>query len=149
MLERYARLPIDSPRQIILVVALITLIISPFVLKVEFSTDVQAFLPQSQEVETYDAITEDFGKDSSVVNLYLTSISSSNVLTMDNLVDILQLHNDCLQIDGVEGVLSVADFFDSALLDSGLSLSAVESAEEPWELVYGRLSSIERNRCRD
>ena len=32
MLERYARLPIDSPRQIILVVALITLIISPFVL---------------------------------------------------------------------------------------------------------------------
>ena len=52
MLERYARLPIDSPRQIILVVALITLIISPFVLKVEFSTDVQAFLPQSEEVET-------------------------------------------------------------------------------------------------
>ena len=141
MLERYARLPIDSPRQIILVVALITLIISPFVLKVEFSTDVQAFLPQSQEVETYDAITEDFGKDSSVVNLYLTSISSSNVLTMDNLVDILQLHNDCLQIDGVEGVLSVADFFDSALLDSGLSLSAVESAEEPWELVYDSIST--------
>ena len=141
MLERYARLPIDSPRQIILVVALITLIISPFVLKVEFSTDVQAFLPQSEEVETYDAITEDFGKDSSVVNLYLTSISSSNVLTMDNLVDILQLHNDCLQIDGVEGVLSVADFFDSALLDSGLSLSAVESAEEPWELVYDSIST--------
>ena len=81
MLERYARLPIDSPRQIILVVALITLIISPFVLKVEFSTDVQAFLPQSEEVETYDLITEDFGKDSSVVNLYLTSVSGSNVLT--------------------------------------------------------------------
>ena len=141
MLERYARLPIDSPRQIILVVALITLIISPFVLKVEFSTDVQAFLPQSEEVETYDAITEDFGKDSSVVNLYLTSISSSNVLTMENLVDILQLHNDCLQIDGVEGVLSVADFFDSALLDSGLSLSAVETAEEPWELVYDSIST--------
>ena len=141
MLERYARLPIDSPRQIILVVALITLIISPFVLKVEFSTDVQAFLPQSEEVETYDAITEDFGKDSSVVNLYLTSVSGSNVLTMDNLVDILQLHNDCLQIDGVEGVLSVADFFDSALLDSGLSLSAVKSAEEPWELVYDSIST--------
>ena len=141
MLERYARLPIDSPRQIILVVALITLIISPFVLKVEFSTDVQAFLPQSEEVETYDAITENFGKDSSVVNLYLTSVSGSNVLTMDNLVDILQLHNDCLQIDGVEGVLSVADFFDSALLDSGLSLSAVKSAEEPWELVYDSIST--------
>ena len=141
MLERYARLPIDSPRQIILVVALITLIISPFVLKVEFSTDVQAFLPQSEEVETYDAITEDFGKDSSVVNLYLTSVSGSNVLTMDNLVDILQLHNDCLQIDGVKGVLSVADFFDSALLDSGLSLSAVKSTEEPWELVYDSIST--------
>ena len=141
MLERYARLPIDSPRQIILVVALISLIISPFVLKVEFSTDVQAFLPQSEEVETYDAITEDFGKDSSIVNLYLTSVSGSNVLTMDSLVDILQLHNDCLQIDGVKGVLSVADFFDSALLDSGLSLSAVKSAEEPWELVYDSIST--------
>ena len=141
MLERYARLPIDSPRQIILVVALISLIISPFVLKVEFSTDVQAFLPQSEEVETYDAITEDFGKDSSIVNLYLTSVSGSNVLTMDSLVDILQLHNDCLQIDGVKGVLSVADFFDSALLDSGLSLSEVKSAEEPWELVYDSIST--------
>ena len=141
MLERYARLPIDSPRQIILVVALISLIISPFVLKVEFSTDVQAFLPQSEEVETYDAITEDFGKDSSIVNLYLTSVSGSNVLTMDSLVDILQLHNDCLQIDGVKGVLSVADFFDSALLDSGLSLSAVKSEEEPWELVYDSIST--------
>ena len=141
MLERYARLPIDSPRQIILVVALITLIISPFILKVEFSTDVQAFLPQSEEVETYDTITEDFGKDSSVVNLYLTSVSEDNVLTMDNLVDILQIHNDCLQIDGVKGVLSVADFFDSALVDSGLSLSTVQTADEPWQLVYDSIST--------
>lgn len=141
MLERYARLPIDSPRQIILVVALVTLIISPFVLKVEFSTDVQAFLPQSEEVETYDVITEDFGKDSSVVNLYLTSISGNNVLTMDNLVDILKLHNDCLQINGVQGALSVADFFDSALIDSGLSLNSVSTAEEPWELVYDSIST--------
>ena len=141
MLERYARLPIDSPRQIILVVALVTLIISPFVLKVEFSTDVQAFLPQSEEVETYDIITEDFGKDSSVVNLYLTSVSGNNVLTMGNLVDILKLHNDCLQIDGVQGVLSVADFFDSALIDSGLSLNSVSTAEEPWELVYDSIST--------
>ena len=141
MLERYARLPIDSPRQIILVVALITLIISPFILKVEFSTDVQAFLPQSEEVETYDTITEDFGRDSSVVNLYLTSVSEDNVLTMDNLVDILQIHNDCLQIDGVKGVLSVADFFDSALIDSGLSLSTVQNAEEPWQLVYDSISA--------
>ena len=141
MLERYARLPIDSPRQIILVVALITLIISPFILQVEFSTDVQAFLPQSEEVETYDTITEDFGKDSSIVNLYLTSVSSNNVLTMDNLVDILQIHNDCLQINGVKGVLSVADFFDSALVDSGLSLSAVQTAEEPWQLVYDSIST--------
>ena len=120
---------------------MITLIISPFVLKVEFSTDVQAFLPQSEEVETYDLITEDFGKDSSVVNLYLTSVSGSNVLTMPNLVDILQIHNDCLQIEGVKGVLSVADFFDSALSDSGLSLSSVESADEPWELVYDSIST--------
>ena len=54
---------------------------------------------------------------------------------MNNLVDILKLHNDCLQIEGVQGVLSVADFFDSALLDSGLSLNSVSTAEEPWELV--------------
>ena len=71
MLERYARLPIDSPRQIVLVVALVTLIVSPFLLKVEFSTDVQAFLPQSDEVETYDLISEDFGKDSSLLRIYL------------------------------------------------------------------------------
>ena len=141
MLERYARLPIDSPRQIVLVVALVTLIVSPFLLKVEFSTDVQAFLPQSEEVETYDLISEDFGKDSSVVNLYLTSVSGSNVLTMDNLVDILNIHNNCLQIQGVKSVLSVADFFDSALIDSGLSLSTASSAEEPWELVYESIST--------
>jgi predicted RND superfamily exporter protein len=110
-------------------------------LKVEFSTDVQAFLPQSEEVETYDTITEDFGKDSSVVNLYLTSVSEDNVLTMDNFVDILQIHNDCLQIDGVKGVLSVADFFDSALVDSGLSLSTVQTADEPWQLVYDSIST--------
>tara|TARA_B100000902_G_scaffold83631_1_gene88202 strand:- start:864 stop:3731 length:2868 start_codon:yes stop_codon:yes gene_type:complete len=141
MLERYARLPIDSPRQIVLVVALVTLIVSPFLLKVEFSTDVQAFLPQSEEVETYDLISKDFGKDSSVVNLYLTSVSGSNVLTMDNLVDILKIHNNCLQIQGVKSVLSVADFFDSALIDSGLSLSTASSAEEPWELVYESIST--------
>ena len=141
MLERYARLPIDSPRQIVLVVALVTLIVSPFLLRVEFSTDVQAFLPQSDEVETYDLISEDFGKDSSIVNLYLTSVSGGNVLTMNNLVDILEIHNNCLQIQGVKSVLSVADFFDSALIDSGLSLSTASSAEEPWELVYESIST--------
>ena len=60
---------------------------------------------------------------------------------MANLVDILQIHDDCLQIEGVKGVLSVADFFDSALSDSGLSLSSVESADEPWELVYDSIST--------
>ena len=39
MIERYARLPIDSPRQIILIVALLTLVISPSILNVEFETD--------------------------------------------------------------------------------------------------------------
>ena len=141
MLERYARLTIDSPRQIILAVALVTLIISPFILKVEFSTDVQAFLPQSDEVETYDKINEDFGRDSSVVNLYLVSSSNGNVLSMNNLVDILQIHNDCLQVNGVESVLSVSDFFNSALMESGLSLSTVKDTEEPWQLVFDSISS--------
>ena len=91
MIERYARLPIDSPRQIIFFVALFTLIISPFILQVNFETDVQAFLPQSNEVDDYDEINEDFGRDSSVVQLYLTSKIDGNVLTIDNLNDILQL----------------------------------------------------------
>ena len=109
MIERYARLPIDSPRQIILFVALFTLIILPFIFQVQFETDVQAFLPQSSEVETYNEINEDFGRDSSVVQLYLTSVVGDNVLTIDNLNDILQLHNDCTKITGVQDVLSVAD----------------------------------------
>ena len=141
MLERYARLTIDSPRQIILAVALITLIISPFILKVEFSTDVQAFLPQSDEVETYDKINEDFGRDSSVVSLYITSLSNGNVLTISNLLDILRVHNDCLQVEGVEGVFSVANFFNLALIESNLSLSGIQNLDQPWEHVHESISS--------
>lgn len=141
MIERYARLPIDSPRQIIFFVALFTLIISPFILQVEFATDVQAFLPQSEEVETYDEINEDFGKDSSVANLYLTSVTEGNVLTIENLNDILLLHNDCTKIIGVKDVLSVAGFFNSALLDSSLSLSEVAESEDPWQLVYDSIAT--------
>ena len=129
MIERYAKLPIDSPRQIILFVALFTLIISPFILQVNFETDVQAFLPQSNEVDDYDEINEDFGRDSSVVQLYLTSKIDGNVLTIDNLNDILQLHNDCAKISGVQDVLSVAGFFDAALIDSGLSLQELSQEE--------------------
>ena len=127
MLERYARLPIDSPKPIIVVVMLLTLIACPLMLKVEFATDVQAFLPQSDEVETYDKITEQFGRDPSVVNLYLTSIDGGNVLIMQNLADILALHHDSSKIAGVRDVLSVAGFFDDALRDSGTSLNEVNS----------------------
>ena len=141
MIERYARLPIDSPRQIIFFVALFTLIISPFILQVEFATDVQAFLPQSEEVETYDEINEDFGRDSSVVNLYLTSVTDDNVLTIANLNDMLLLHNECTQINGVKDVLSVAEFFDSALIDSGLSLTEVSQEEVPWQFIHESISS--------
>ena len=125
MLERYARLPIDSPRSIILIVVLLTLVAFPSLLKVEFATDVQAFLPQSEEVETYDTISEQFGKDSSVVSLYVTPTVGNSVLTMQNLADILVLHQQSSEIDGVEDVLSVAGFFDDALRDSGTSLDEV------------------------
>ncbi len=141
MIERYARLPIDSPRQIILFVALITILLSPFILQVQFETDVQAFLPQSDEVEAYDEINEDFGRDSSIVQLYLTSEVEGNVLSIDNLMDILVLHNDCDKISGVKDVLSVAGFFDSALIDSDLSLNEVSQRESPWQLVYESISS--------
>ena len=141
MIERYARLPIDSPRQIILFVALFTILISPFILQVKFETDVQAFLPQSNEVEAYDEINEDFGRDSSVVQLYLTSSVDGNVLTIDNLNDILKLHNDCAKITGVQDVLSVAGFFDSALIDSGLSLEGLLQEEEPWQFVFDSIST--------
>ena len=127
MLERYARLPIDSPRPIIVVVVLLTLIACPFLLKVEFATDVQAFLPQSEEVETYDKITDQFGRDSSVANLYITPLGGNNVLTMQNLADVLVLHQESSKITGVKDVLSVAGFFDEALKDSGTSLNEVNS----------------------
>jgi len=127
MLERYARLPIDSPRPIIVVVVLLTLIACPFLLKVEFATDVQAFLPQSEEVETYDKITDQFGRDSSVANLYITPLGGNNILTMQNLADVLVLHQESSKISGVKDVLSVAGFFDEALKDSGTSLNEVNS----------------------
>ena len=127
MLERYARLPIDSPRPIIWVVVLLTLVASPLLLEVEFATDVQAFLPQSEEVETYDKITDQFGRDSSVANLYITPLGGNNVLTMQNLADILVLHQESSKITGVKDVLSVAGFFDEALKDSGTSLNEVNS----------------------
>ena len=127
MLERYARLPIDSPRPIIVVVVLLTLIACPFLLKVEFATDVQAFLPQSEEVETYDKITDQFGRDSSVANLYITPLGGNNILTMQNLADVLVLHQESSKITGVKDVLSVAGFFDEALKDSGTSLNEVNS----------------------
>ena len=38
MLERYARLPIDSPRPIIWVVVLLTLVACPLLLEVEFAS---------------------------------------------------------------------------------------------------------------
>ena len=141
MLKRYSRLSIENSRQIIVIVSLLTLIISPFIFKVEFATDVEAFLPQSEEVETYDIISDDFGKDSSVVYLYLTSISKDNVLTMDNLEDILELHNYCSQLYGVKDVISVGGFFDSALQDSGLSLSEVKDSTNSWQLVYDSIST--------
>ena len=126
MLERYARLPIDSPRPIIGVVVLLTLFASPLLLEVEFATDVEAFLPQSEEVETYDKITDQFGRDSSVANLYITSVGG-NVLTMQNLANILVLHQESSKITGVKDVLSVAGFFDKSLRDSGTSLNEVNS----------------------
>ena len=141
MLERYARLPIDSPRQIILGVAILTLLISPNILNVDFETDVQAFLPQSNEVEAYDKINENFGRDSSLVQLYLTSVKGDNVLTIPNLNDILELHEDCNKITGVQDVLSVAGFFNSALIDSGLSLSEIDQNKTPWQLVYDSIAS--------
>jgi len=125
MLERYARLPIDSPRPIIVVVVLLTLIAC--LLEVEFATDVQAFLPQSEEVETYDKITDQFGRDSSVANLYITPLGGNNILTMQNLADVLVLHQESSKISGVKDVLSVAGFFDEALKDSGTSLNEVNS----------------------
>ena len=88
-----------------------------------------------------DEINEDFGRDSSVVQLYLTSINSANVLTLQNLNDILVLHNQCKEISGVEDVLSVAAFFDSALGDSGLSLSEIGQEKEPWQLIYESIST--------
>ena len=141
MIERYARLPIESPRQIVVIVALLTLVLSPFILQVEFVTDVDAFLPQSSEVETYDKISEDFGSDSSIVNLYLTSATNQNILTIDNLEDVLDLHTQCSEIGGVKDVISVAGFFDSALRDSDMSLSKVQESDNPWQLVYDSISS--------
>ena len=55
--------------------------------------------------------------------------------------DILQLHNDCTKITGVQDVLSVADFFDSALIDSGLSLALLSEEEEPWQFVFDSIST--------
>ena len=46
---------------------------------------------------------------------------------MQNLVDILVLHQESSKIIGVKDVLSVAGFFDEALKDSGTSLDEVNN----------------------
>ena len=129
MLERFSRLPIESPKPIIWIVALLTLIATPALLNVEFATDVQAFLPQSEEVETYDKITDNFGRDSSVVNLYITPLGDGNVLTMANLQEVLYLHEESSKLVGVKDVISVAGFFDDALRDSGTTLQEINGEE--------------------
>ena len=59
--------------------------------------------------------------------LYITPLGGINVLSMQNLADILVLHQQSSEIDGVEDVLSVAGFFDDALRDSGTTLNEVNS----------------------
>ena len=143
MIERFARLPIDNPKQITVSVIIFSLLISPYIFQVEFATDVQAFLPQSEEVDTYEKINNRFGKDSSVLNLYLTSVSKGNVLSIQNIEDILELHYSCSSIFGVDSVLSVSGLFDSALRDSGLSLDQVQNSDAPWQLIYDSMYNVE------
>ena len=63
MIERYARLPIDSPRQIILFVALFTINIYPFFLKFKFEKNFNIFFKKANEVDDYDEINKNFGRD--------------------------------------------------------------------------------------
>ena len=144
MLDRAARLPLERPREIIAATIVITLLLAPFLQDVSFSTDVEAFLPDSPAVANHERTEALFGKESKVAQLYLVpSDGRNNILTMPAMLEMLDLHQRVERIPGVTNVVSVAVFFDQALADGGRSLDEVSQDACPWEQVHESLGSLE------
>jgi len=144
MLDRAARLPLERPREIIAATIVITLLLAPFLQDVSFSTDVEAFLPDSPAVANHERTEVLFGQESKVAQLYLVpSDGRNNILTMPAMLEMLDLHQRVERIPGVTNVVSVAGFFDQALADGGRSLDEVSQDACPWEQVHESLGSLE------
>jgi predicted RND superfamily exporter protein len=144
MLDRIARLPLERPREIVAATIVITLLLAPFLQDVSFSTDVEAFLPDSPTVANHERTETLFGQESKVAQLYLVPSSGrNNVLTMPALLEMLDLHERVEQIPGVTNVVSVAGFFDQVLADGGRSFDAVSQDACPWEQVRNSMGPFE------
>ena len=143
MLDRAARLPLERPHATLAAILLLTLLLAPSLLQVSFQTDVEAFLPNSEAASQHERVELLFGRESKVAQLYVIPTNGNNILTMEALLEIQELHQQAAQLEGVRTVVSVSSFFDSALREKGASLETISLSDCPWDEVYTALVESE------
>ncbi|MEC8869020.1 MAG: hypothetical protein VX511_00140, partial [Candidatus Thermoplasmatota archaeon] len=143
MLDRAARLPLERPHATLAAILLLTLLLAPSLLQVSFQTDVEAFLPNSEAASQHERVELLFGRESKVAQLYVMPTNGNNVLTMEALLEIQELHQQAAQLEGVRTAVSVSSFFDSALREKGASLETISLSDCPWDEVYTALVESE------
>ena len=143
MLDRAARLPLERPHATLAAILLLTLLLAPSLLQVSFQTDVEAFLPNSEAASQHERVELLFGRESKVAQLYVIPTNGNNILTMEALLEIQELHQQAAQLEGVRTAISVSSFFDSALREKGASLETISLSDCPWDEVYTALVESE------
>ena len=143
MFDRAARLPLERPHATVAAILLLTLLLAPSLLQVSFQNDVEAFLPNSEAASQHERVELLFGRESKVAQLYVMPTNGNNVLTMEALLEIQELHRQAAQLEGVRTAISVSSFFDSALREKGASLETISLSDCPWDEVYTALVESE------
>jgi len=138
MMRRVTQVILERHREVVALVAVVTLLFAVFLPNVAFQTDVEAFLPDSEVVEQHHAVETLFGRESHVAYVYLTlAEGQNNTLTLPALQESLLLAQQALNVEHVTNVISVASYFDSALRDeTGTGLNEYSNETEFWEMVY-------------
>ena len=138
MLRRVTLTILERHREVVALVAVVTLLFAVFLPNVSFQTDVEAFLPDSEVVEQHHAVETLFGRESHVAYIYLTPADGqNNTLTLPALQESLLLAQQALTVEHVTNVISLASYFDSALQDeTGTGLNDYTNENEFWEMVY-------------
>jgi len=99
MLDRAARLPLERPHATLAAILLLTLLLAPSLLQVSFQTDVEAFLPNSEAASQHERVELLFGRESKVAQLYVIPTNGNNILTMEALLEIQELHRQAAQLE--------------------------------------------------